>query len=81
MHTPDFDFQTMCNTLSQCLQPLADWSAAHPRHTPLFVTIEYKVGSTRVPQRCRALTAIAAVYAQQAGAGRSSSALIMDVAL
>lgn len=46
MHVPDFDFGTSCNTLSSCLRPVAEWSTANPRHTPLFVTLELKVGQT-----------------------------------
>lgn len=60
VHVPDLDFGASCYTPTQCLAPLAAWSAANPSHDPLFVVIEMKVGAC-LAALCLALSAHSAV--------------------
>lgn len=41
-HVPDIDFRSSCASLELCLQQLKYWSDKHPRHTPVFITMESK---------------------------------------
>ena len=41
-HIQDIDFRSNCPTFKLCLQELKKWSAAHPRHNPVFVTMNAK---------------------------------------
>ena len=38
----NIDFRTNCLTLKDGLEQLATWSASHPAHNPIFITIEPK---------------------------------------
>ena len=42
LHVQDLDFRSHCETLSQCLTILKDWSAANPDHHPVFITMNAK---------------------------------------
>jgi hypothetical protein len=42
LHIPDIDFETHCASFRACLEPLANWSRAHPAHVPLMLMIEAK---------------------------------------
>ena len=42
LHVQDLDFRSHCETLSQCLAILKDWSAANPDHHPVFITMNAK---------------------------------------
>ncbi|KAI7836099.1 hypothetical protein COHA_010027 [Chlorella ohadii] len=42
LHVPDFDFNTNCILLADCLAELKRWSDANPRHLPLRVYVEVK---------------------------------------
>lgn len=44
LHVPDVDFETTCGTLRGCLEEIAGWSRAHPRHLPVMVLLELKAG-------------------------------------
>ncbi len=39
-HVPDLDQGSTCASLRGCLADIASWSAAHPRHLPIFVMLE-----------------------------------------
>jgi hypothetical protein len=41
-HIALIDPRASCPTLEVCLRVIATWSAAHPRHTPIFVWLELK---------------------------------------
>jgi hypothetical protein len=41
-HIIDLDFRSSCPTLKDALRQLKDWSAAHPNHYPVFITLEAK---------------------------------------
>ncbi len=41
-HVPIVDEETTCLAFVDCLQTIADWSAAHPAHLPVFVLVEPK---------------------------------------
>lgn len=42
LHVQDLDFRSHCETLSQCLAILKDWSVANPGHHPVFITMNAK---------------------------------------
>jgi hypothetical protein len=42
MHIPGLDYRVNCATFVLCLEQIRDWSNAHPRHTPIFITIDAK---------------------------------------
>nr|WP_294915889.1 phosphatidylinositol-specific phospholipase C1-like protein [uncultured Neokomagataea sp.] len=42
MHIVDIDQRSNCEPFAKCLQIIRDWSAAHPRHLPVFIDIETK---------------------------------------
>ena len=46
--TPDFDFGSSCYLFTDCLQQIANWSAANPNHFPVSVFIHK--GSSTPPQ-------------------------------
>jgi hypothetical protein len=41
-HVNVVDKETLCETLTLCLETLRDWSLAHPGHHPIFLMIEPK---------------------------------------
>ncbi|MBI5368886.1 MAG: hypothetical protein HZA54_17760 [Planctomycetes bacterium] len=45
LHSPDFDFRTTALTLHDALAEVRAWSAAHPRHVPVFLLLEPKFES------------------------------------
>ncbi len=44
-HTPQIDANSNCTPLTVCLAAVKAWSDANPRHVPLFILVEPKVGS------------------------------------
>lgn len=38
-HIPDIDYLSTCVTLRRCLGEINKWSAAHPHHLPIMITI------------------------------------------
>lgn len=42
LHIPELDFRTQFSTLADGLQQLKHWSALHPNHYPIFITLEAK---------------------------------------
>jgi hypothetical protein len=42
MHVQDLDYRSTCQTLIACLTVVRTWSAAHPRHLPVFILLETK---------------------------------------
>ncbi|MGZ5999134.1 MAG: phosphatidylinositol-specific phospholipase C1-like protein [Rhizomicrobium sp.] len=42
LHVQDIDYRSVCMTLVTCLQELKAWSAAHPDHIPILVTMNAK---------------------------------------
>ena len=42
MHVQDVDFRSTVPTFVAGLKQIRDWSAAHPRHFPIFVLVELK---------------------------------------
>ena len=41
-HVPEIDFRSNCATFKLCLQELREWSALHPNHPPVFITMNAK---------------------------------------
>jgi hypothetical protein len=42
MHVQDLDYRSTCQTLIACLTVVRTWSAAHPKHLPIFILLETK---------------------------------------
>ncbi len=42
LHAQDFDFRSNCIAFVECLRALKSWSAAHPRHVPILITLNAK---------------------------------------
>ena len=42
LHVQNLDDVSNCANLIECLGQLRDWSAAHPRHVPIFISINAK---------------------------------------
>ncbi len=42
LHVQDIDYRSVCATLIACLRELKAWSAAHPDHIPILVTMNAK---------------------------------------
>jgi len=49
LHIQDIDFHAVCITFVDCLRDLKDWSAAHPDHVPVLVTMNIKDDSIPMP--------------------------------
>ncbi|HXL99046.1 MAG TPA: phosphatidylinositol-specific phospholipase C1-like protein [Rhizomicrobium sp.] len=54
MHAQDFDFFSSCMTFVNCLGIIKAWSAAHPDHVPILITLNAKDDSP-IPQGTQAL--------------------------
>jgi hypothetical protein len=39
LHIQDIDYRSNCLTFKQCLGIIRSWSLAHPRHTPILITM------------------------------------------
>jgi len=48
LHVKDWDFRSQYLTLKACLADLKKWSDTHPRHLPIFITLEPKDQFTQV---------------------------------
>ena len=42
LHIADVDYESNYTTFIQALTEIRDWSAQHPKHTPIFINIEIK---------------------------------------
>ncbi|MEJ0041886.1 MAG: phosphatidylinositol-specific phospholipase C1-like protein [Rhizomicrobium sp.] len=49
LHVQDIDFHTVCPTFVACLTDLKTWSAAHPDHVPILVTLNAKDDEIAMP--------------------------------
>jgi hypothetical protein len=49
MHVQDIDYHSVCTTFVECLQELKTWSAAHPDHIPILVTLNAKDDEIAMP--------------------------------
>ena len=45
VHEPNIDAASNCSPITQCLDVIAQWSKAHPRHVPIVVLVEPKDGA------------------------------------
>ena len=48
-HVPDIDFRSHCLTFKGCLSLIDQWSAAHPNHLPIIITINPKTSGVKMP--------------------------------
>ena len=49
LHVQDIDFTSNCLTFVGCLAVIRDWSHAHPRHTPILITMNTNDEKTHAP--------------------------------
>jgi hypothetical protein len=49
LHIQDIDFHSSCLTFVGCLTIIRDWSRAHPRHTPILITMNTNDEKTLAP--------------------------------
>lgn len=49
LHIQDFDFASSCVTFALCLKIIRAWSLAHPRHTPILITMNTNDEKSRAP--------------------------------
>ncbi|HTJ51313.1 MAG TPA: phosphatidylinositol-specific phospholipase C1-like protein [Cyclobacteriaceae bacterium] len=55
LHVPDIDFKSSCLTFKNCLNEIKNWSAAHPDHTPILITINTKDSGVNQPGATKVL--------------------------
>jgi len=49
IHVLDVDYRSSCLALQNCLKQVNDWSRAHPRHLPIFVSLTLNDAKTPMP--------------------------------
>jgi hypothetical protein len=49
MHVQDIDFRSSCLAFVDCLRIIRAWSLAHPRHTPILITMNTNDEKTEAP--------------------------------
>jgi hypothetical protein len=49
LHIQDIDYRSNCLTFIQCLTEIRHWSRAHPRHTPILITMNTNDEKSLVP--------------------------------
>ena len=49
LHIQDVDFTSNCMTFVECLTIIRDWSLAHPRHTPILITMNTNDEKSHAP--------------------------------
>ncbi|MGA2249886.1 phosphatidylinositol-specific phospholipase C1-like protein [Terracidiphilus sp.] len=42
MHVQDWDYRSVCQPFTACLQIVRQWSLAHPGHLPIYILVETK---------------------------------------
>lgn len=63
LHVQDIDFRTHCYTFQDALAQLKGWSAAHPGHLPILITMNAKDDAIDKPEFVRPLPFDAAAFA------------------
>ena len=54
MHVQDWDYRSVCQPFTACLQIVRQWSLAHPGHLPIYILVETK--QTDLPAQYHAVT-------------------------
>lgn len=49
IHVLDVDYRSSCLALQDCLKQVAQWSKAHPRHLPIFISLTLHDAKTPMP--------------------------------
>jgi len=55
IHVLDVDYRSSCLALADCLNKVAAWSKAHPRHLPIVITLKTNDAKTPMPGATRPL--------------------------
>jgi hypothetical protein len=62
LHIQDIDYRSNCPTFVACLKIIKTWSAAHPRHTPILITMNTNDEKSLAPGGTDELTFDEAAY-------------------
>lgn len=54
MHVQDWDYRSVCQPFTACLNIVREWSLAHPQHLPIYILVEAK--ETDPPEQLHAVT-------------------------
>jgi hypothetical protein len=49
IHVLDVDYRSSCPALQDCLKQVAQWSSAHPKHLPIFISLTIHDTKTPMP--------------------------------
>jgi hypothetical protein len=49
IHVLDVDYRSSCLALADCLKQVAQWSAGHPQHLPIFISLTLHDAKTPMP--------------------------------
>jgi hypothetical protein len=63
-HVQEIDFRSNCLTFKKCLQELKIWSANHPTHEPIYITMNAKDDTIKLPGFTKPEKFTPAVYDQ-----------------
>ena len=63
-HVQEIDFRSNCLTFKKCLQELKTWSDNHPNHEPIYITMNAKDDTLKIPNFTKPEKFTAAVYDQ-----------------
>ena len=76
VHEPNIDAASNCTPITHCLDVIAEWSKAHPRHVPIVVLIEPKDGALelQLDPQLAAFDAARGRHPRRPGPGRAREA-------
>jgi len=63
-HVQEIDFRSNCLTFKKCLSELKSWSDNHPNHEPIYITMNAKDDTIKLPNFTKPEKFTAAVYDQ-----------------
>ena len=63
-HVQEIDFRSNCLTFKKCLQELKEWSDNHPNHEPIYITMNAKDDTLKIPNFTKPEKFTAEVYDQ-----------------
>ena len=64
LHVQEIDFRSNCLTFKKCLQELKSWSDNHPNHEPIYITMNAKDDTLKIPNFTKPEKFTAEVYDQ-----------------
>jgi Phosphoinositide phospholipase C, Ca2+-dependent len=64
LHVQEIDFRSNCLTFKKCLSELKSWSDSHPNHEPIYITMNAKDDTIKLPGFTKPEKFTAEVYDQ-----------------